>query len=114
MSDDSWKAAGISHVALEVLEERQRQITEKGFTPEHDDQWTHGQLAGAAGSYALFSIFSDSTRAGLQFSVPEMWPWDDEWWKPKGRRRDLIRAAALIIAEVERIDRQDSSSGGEG
>jgi len=28
------------------------------------------------------------------------------WWKPKGPRRDLIRAAALIVAEIERIDRR--------
>jgi hypothetical protein len=27
------------------------------------------------------------------------------WWKPKDRRRDLVRAAALIIAEIERLDR---------
>jgi len=30
--------------------------------------------------------------------------WAREWWKPKDRRRDLIRAAALIVAEIERLD----------
>jgi len=34
------------------------------------------------------------------------WPWDPKWWKPKDRRRDLVRAAALIIAEIDRHDRE--------
>jgi hypothetical protein len=33
------------------------------------------------------------------------WPWEDKWWKPKDRRRDLVRAGALIVAEIERLDR---------
>ena len=35
----------------------------------------------------------------------DLWPWAASWWKPKNRRRDLVRAAALIVAEIERIDR---------
>jgi hypothetical protein len=38
----------------------------------------------------------------------EFWPWSLHWWKPKSPRRDLIRAAALIVAEIERLDRADS------
>ena len=41
--------------------------------------------------------------------IQRMWPgWAWSWWKPKNRRHDLIRAAALIVAEIERIDRQQS------
>jgi hypothetical protein len=29
----------------------------------------------------------------------------DEWWKPTNRRRDLVKAGALILAEIERLDR---------
>lgn len=34
-----------------------------------------------------------------------LWPWDMSWWKPRTPREDLVRAAALLIAEIERIDR---------
>jgi hypothetical protein len=37
--------------------------------------------------------------------VPKMWPWARQWWKPTGARRDLVKAAALLLAEIERIDR---------
>jgi hypothetical protein len=39
--------------------------------------------------------------------MPEMWPWSREWWKPRNSRRDLVRAAALIVAEIERVDRKE-------
>jgi hypothetical protein len=41
------------------------------------------------------------------FNVPEAWPenWSATWWKPKDRRQDLVRAGALVISEIERIDR---------
>ena len=43
--------------------------------------------------------------------APFGWPhtWDASWWKPKDRRRDLVRAGALIIAEIERLDRLDAA-----
>lgn len=36
---------------------------------------------------------------------PSFWPFETSWWKPKNTRSDLIRAAALIVAEIERFDR---------
>lgn len=36
---------------------------------------------------------------------PVDWPWATRWWKPKDRVRNLERAGALIIAELERIER---------
>lgn len=33
---------------------------------------------------------------------PYGWPWHDHWWKPKGVMSNLVRAAALIIAEMGR------------
>jgi hypothetical protein len=35
---------------------------------------------------------------------PACWPWTRDWWKPQDFRRDLVRAAALILAELERFD----------
>lgn len=42
------------------------------------------------------------------------WPWSRAWWKPASRRRCLIKAGALILAEIERIDRAESHQSPEG
>lgn len=86
--------------ADDVLAERKRQVTAEGWTPGHDDEYEHGELADAAGCYALSSELFDC--AG---EPPIQWPWPDEWWKPTNRRRDLVKAGALILAEIERLDR---------
>ncbi|MDN3924887.1 hypothetical protein [Pseudomonas aeruginosa] len=89
---------------LDVQAERRRQITAEGWTPEHDDEHSHGQIARAAACYALAgsSAPNDGTAALL---VSLAWPWDQQWWKPTSARRDLIKAGALILAEIERLDR---------
>jgi hypothetical protein len=96
----------------EIAAERRRQIEVEGWTPEHDDKHADGGLAKAAGCYALVAGFPSASRSlwtgrnrdGEQTPWSN-WPWDPKWWKPKSRRRDLIRAAALIVAEIERLDR---------
>ena len=86
---------------IDVLAERARQIEVEGWTPEHDDQHRSGQLADAAARYAAAGggTFPDERTAFL-------WPWAASWWKPTNRRRDLVKAGALILAEIERLDRQ--------
>ncbi|MDS7874704.1 ead/Ea22-like family protein [Klebsiella pasteurii] len=84
--------------ATDVLAERQRQITAEGWTPEHDDEYQHCEMAVSAACYIMAD---DDPRA----DVPELWPWPSEWWKPKDVRRDLVKAGALILAEIERLDR---------
>lgn len=84
----------------EIRGERMRQKADEGWTPEHDDQHERGEMSAAAGCYAL--------NAASPFAngiVPIFWPWERKWWKPKNSRRDLVRAAALIVAEIERLDR---------
>jgi hypothetical protein len=78
-----------------IAAERVRQIGVEGCSPEHDDeQHSGGELADAAACYAR----------GKQMSG--VWPWTDEWWKPgSDRRRQLVKAGALIVAEIERLDR---------
>lgn len=85
----------------EIAAERRRQVEVEGWTAEHDDQHIEGQLAGAAACYCLGSV---SHWAG-SMAIKSLWPWSPAWWKPKDRRRDLVRAAALLIAEIERLDR---------
>lgn len=89
----------------DVIAERLRQQLEEGFTPEHDDKYTEGELPAAAASYAEFASYSDATRERNAGRVVTGWPWAADWWKPKTRRQDLVRAAALIVAEIERLDR---------
>jgi hypothetical protein len=75
-----------------VLTERKRQTEAEGWTPAHDDEHRDGSLA------RVYQILD---------GVPYEWPasWDESWWKPKDQRRNLIRAAALLLAEIERLDR---------
>ncbi|MFU4909473.1 hypothetical protein ACM7ZU_18180 [Pseudomonas aeruginosa] len=96
---------------LDVQAERRRQIEAEGWTPEHDDAHSHGQMARAAACYALAgsSAPNDGTAALL---VSLAWPWDEQWWKPTTTRRDLVKACSLGLAEIERLDRAASSEGG--
>lgn len=93
--------------AQDVLTERQRQVTAEGWTPEHDDGHGAGELALAASCYAAIS----STKLNGVPSLyeddypPPNWPWHSEWWKPADARRMLVKAGALILAEIERLDR---------
>ncbi|MFO5964651.1 hypothetical protein ACLBUO_24460, partial [Pseudomonas aeruginosa] len=89
---------------LDVQAERRRQVEAEGWTPEHDDEHSHGQMARAAACYALAgsSAPNDGTAALL---VSLAWPWDQQWWKPTSARRDLVKAGALVLAEIERLDR---------
>lgn len=89
----------------DVIDERQRQIRVEGWTPEHDDGHSKGELAQAAYCYV------DGYVYGVQpGKAPVYWPWVAEAWKPKDPRRDLVRAAALIVAEIERLDRQEAET----
>ena len=84
----------------DVIAERRRQIEVEGFTPERDDTYTECQLSDAAGCYAMFS---SAYPAGDPIHY---WPWDKTWWKPSDdERRNRVKAAALLIADIERLDR---------
>jgi hypothetical protein len=81
----------------DIAAERERQKSAEGWTEEHDDGHTKAEMATAAACYILYS--PDHT-------APLIWPWAGFWWKPSGgRRRNLVKAAALLVAEIERLDR---------
>ncbi|MEX0517076.1 hypothetical protein AB3X26_10920 [Raoultella planticola] len=84
--------------AADVLAERQRQVTAEGWTAERDDSYQNSELADAAACYAIHAH-------NQGFSTPAHWPWSPTWWKQTNSRRDLVKAGALILAEIERIDR---------
>jgi len=98
--------------ARDVLAERARQISVEGWTPEHDDAHVNGELRIVAAAYA------DRSHGLRVDGLPPYWPrtWAKHWWKPIGindltpSRFDLVKAGALILAEIERLDRQAVSS----
>ena len=94
-----------SSAEQDVLAERQRQIA-KGWTPEHDDEHDPGELARAAAAYLLSAYPRSFADCGF---AARLWPWDNGL-NPKSKREDLVRAAALALAAIERIDRQQSGS----
>jgi hypothetical protein len=100
------EAETLSQAARDILAERQRQISAEGWTPAHDDEHSEGEMALAAASYAINAVASEYHTANPGSDPGLVWPWDREWWKPKGPRRDLVRAAALLQAEIERRDRR--------
>ena len=102
-----------SRAATDVLVERRRQIDEEGWTPNHDDGHALGELARAGATYAIMSVsgrnirggFAERRANGAGLAVDYLWPWETEWLKLSTPRRDLVKAAALILAEIERLDR---------
>jgi hypothetical protein len=64
-SNSNSGGEGLTPVAQDVLAERQRQISEEGWTPEHDDQHDGGEMAAAAGTYALGAPEDLSSIANL-------------------------------------------------
>lgn len=107
MTDDKLRR---EQALLDILAERDRQVSAEGWSEDHDDEHGEGQMALAAGCYALHAA---GLRQGHPEPVPpQLWPWDACWWKPKDRRRDMVRAGALIVAEIERLDRAAVKGGG--
>ncbi|WP_275145326.1 ead/Ea22-like family protein [Citrobacter freundii] len=92
------EARAFNLAILDVIAERQRQQSVEGWTPEHDGQYGKSQLLWASSCYLLNTIQPFNR-------IPMDWPWDSSWWKPTNPRRDLVKAGALILAEIERIDR---------
>lgn len=87
-----------SRAASDIIAERQRQITAEGYKPDRDDCYSFGELALAAAGYA-------ASAGGARSIGRQLFHWDHVHWKPSTPRRDLVKSGALILAEIERIDR---------
>jgi len=101
---------GIESIAAERL----RQVSQEGWTFAHDDSHDRGELAGAATCYAWAGSMSDQSRETYESNpdlwrlspmMRRMWNFSRDWWKPTDRRSDLVKAGALIAAEIDRLDR---------
>lgn len=110
-----------------IAAERRRQISEEGRTSEHDDGHDDGSLAHAAACYAMPERLYVERRvaAGVQFLDP--WPWSPYGDKRKRQsnypnaiptegpeRLDLlVKAGALIAAEIDRLERAKGKGAGD-
>ncbi|RWF44250.1 MAG: hypothetical protein EOS65_02420 [Mesorhizobium sp.] len=101
----SGEAEPVAKALDDIAAERQRQISAEGWTVEHDDEHDQGEMALAAACYAYEATRTEHQRSLDDGFAPPMWPWAERWWKPTTRRRDLVKAGALIVAEIERLDR---------
>jgi hypothetical protein len=99
--EDDWQTMA----AKDVLAERRRQVEAEGWTPEHDDQHTRGELARAAASYA---VGGGLFRVNAMQVPQQVWPYRWEYNPSDDERRNLVKAGALILAEIERLDRLPS------
>jgi hypothetical protein len=93
-----------------IAAERRRQIEVEGWTAEHDAQHLNGELAMAAQAYIDTMRKAVAAASGRldgelwKLAPPLAWPWDWEWWKPSDDPvRNLVKAGALIAAEIDRI-----------
>ena len=95
----------MNQAVKDILAERTSQIAQ-GWTSEHDDEHTNLALSRAAGIYIDYRYARHPDAEYPPGEPPFDWPWEDASWKPRTYRENLIRAAALLIAEIERLDRR--------
>lgn len=104
-----------------IAEECERVRTVEGHDTFHDDRHTKGELAQAAAAYALTPFLREEIpvrEGGLgegwescsvssaEAYVPLHWPWSPFDWKPShDRKRELVKAGQLIVAELDRLER---------
>lgn len=95
-----------------ITEERRRQVEVEGWTQAHDASHDEDELALAAVCYALphdkiqigdNPVFVNPLIVTIQ--RVRFWPWEMKWWRPspRNRVRELVKAGALIAAEIDRL-----------
>lgn len=83
---EGWR---LTQALTDVEAERRRQV----------------EMAGAAACYALYRSRIAPAAVMAGDSIEAGGPWASEWRKPTSRRRDLVKTGALILAEIELLDR---------
>ena len=89
---------------IELIAEERENHT---HTASHDDTHQHAEIASAGRCYLGHAI---GLAYGMprQTSVPREWPWERTAWKPSETPiHDLVKAGALIAAEIDRLLRAD-------
>lgn len=104
--DDDHPMSG----SVQIHAERWRQQEEEHFTDEHDDEHDDFDLTAAGICYAMRATGTIFSSGGLGSEQPPpgpvKWPWAAQWWKPsEDPVRNLVKAGALIAAEIDRLQR---------
>ncbi|WP_354689532.1 hypothetical protein [Pseudomonas aeruginosa] len=87
---------------LDVQAERRRQVEVEGYHGFRDNHYISYELSKAARAYIEVSWHALS--GGLPCKKPESWPWMAGFKWSDGRTM-LVKACALALAEIERLDR---------
>jgi len=88
-----------------IRRERDRQIDNYGV--EHDDEHVSEELARAAACLSTPVLYR-------QYAVMvSMWPWRPHEFQSGDRVEDLVRAGALIAAEIDRLIRLKEKRSGQ-
>lgn len=89
-----------------IAADRERQIAAEGWSAAHDDEHKACEISRAGCCYAAIASLQVVFGGDLTGSTPDGWPLDPEWWKPSGSPlRNLVKAGALITAEIDRLQR---------
>lgn len=95
----------------DVIAERLAQIEKHGFTLEHDLGHHPGDIAAGAGSYLSTAIGQLYGKAFDPKEIDPEWPWEREAWRPGDARANLIKAVAIALAVIDRIDAAPQEAG---
>lgn len=117
LADEQDKADSSSGSDL-IAAERRRQVEAEGWTPGHDAEHDNDDLARAAACYATpaaernLDLRNWAVGPNGSTPVPHEWPWAAKWWKPTptDRVRELVKAGALIAAEIDRLQAGTNAS----
>ena len=90
--------------AQQIAAERSRQVLVEHFTVEHDAAHTESELLAAAECYLIAAQCKRGDDQLRRYAL-EHWPWEWDGWKPADKIRNLVKAGALIAAEIDRLQR---------
>ena len=97
--------------AIELIAaERKRQLT-KGWTPERDDKHDLGELSQGGAAYASVASAMIRGASHEEFPIEMMraegdWPFEDHWNPKPDILTNLVKGAAMIAAEIDRLLRK--------
>lgn len=94
-----------------VAEERAHQVFDLGWTLDHDREFNpDGELVLGAIAYAKLAR-RQARFTGEDTFRPADWPWDGTYWNPaEDPAENLIKAAAMLLAEARRITKDSPPS----